>query len=373
MKKILSIMLSLVMVMALFTGCGDKKAENSSFFKEVSKMQDIKTGTSDLELAIDLKGAGVTAESDIPEQFLNGDSLTLKIKAESIAESSSKQAAKIMVQYGANDYTELTTVVLDSTKLYMNVGKIVDFVKSIDETTAAEFETYLGQLGISEYISIDIKQLCQASGVEIPDMGKASDELPKILKKFLTNADKAFAGIQGQDGDDYTLTVGSENADKVGEALVKFCEDGKLKETYTEIIDWYVDLLGADTEMGKQFAEMKDSTSEIDDAVKEVKDSKDDIVKALKDANVNVVAKFNLSGDEGSRVGKLTLDSGEIKDEKEDITGKISLTSTIKEGEASIDEMIPTEGVVDLTAMLTAAMSSLNNVTASDDDYSALY
>lgn len=32
MKKLLSIVLSLVMVMTVFTGCGDKKSENSSFF-----------------------------------------------------------------------------------------------------------------------------------------------------------------------------------------------------------------------------------------------------------------------------------------------------------------------------------------------------
>ena len=48
MKKLLSIMLSLVMVMTVLTGCGDKKAENSSFFKEAAKMQEIKTGTADM-------------------------------------------------------------------------------------------------------------------------------------------------------------------------------------------------------------------------------------------------------------------------------------------------------------------------------------
>ena len=49
MKKILSIALSLVMIMALFTGCGSNKnaktKDNGSYFKEVKKMQEIKTGT----------------------------------------------------------------------------------------------------------------------------------------------------------------------------------------------------------------------------------------------------------------------------------------------------------------------------------------
>ena len=42
MKKILSIALSLVMIMALFTGCGSNKnaktKDNGSYFKEVKKM-----------------------------------------------------------------------------------------------------------------------------------------------------------------------------------------------------------------------------------------------------------------------------------------------------------------------------------------------
>ena len=54
MKKILSIALSLVMIMALFTGCGSNKnaktKDNGSYFKEVKKMQEIKTGTGEVQI-----------------------------------------------------------------------------------------------------------------------------------------------------------------------------------------------------------------------------------------------------------------------------------------------------------------------------------
>lgn len=374
MKKFLSIMLSLVMVMVLFTGCNDKKTEeNSSFFKEVAKMQNVNTGTSELEFVVDMKGTGVTNDVEIPKQLISGDSLALKVKMEATAESTTKQAVKLSAQYGTNDYAELTTIVIDGSKLYVNVGSLVDFVKTIDESVATQFEAYLGQLGISKYISIDLKQICETAGVEIPDMSKSTESLQSISKKLMDSFDKSFADIQGKDGDDYTLTIGSDNAEQVADALVKLCEDNSLKEAYTEIIDWYVDLLGADTEMGKQFAEMKNDTLEMDEALKEVKDNKDEIVKGLKDANINAVAKFNLTGDEGSRVGKLSFDSGEIKDTKEDVTGKIILTSTTKEGKVSIKELIPTEGVVDLTAMMNAMMSSLSGEGAVESGDTTLY
>ncbi len=354
MKKILSVMLSLVMVMALLTGCGEKE-ESSSFFKEMTKLQDIQTGTSEMEFAMNLKGKEVTEDTDIPAILKNGDTVALKIKVEATAESQTKSAVKISAQYGTNDYAELTTLVFDGEKLYLGVASIVDFIRSIDESVVAELESGLSQMGISDYISIDVKQLCEASNIEMQDMSKINEGAQNLTKRLFENLEKSFAGIQGKDGDDYTLTVGADNAEKVADALIQFCDEGSLKQTYNDAMDLYVEMFGADTEMGKQFAEMKNDTSELDNAVQEIKDKKEDIVQGLKDSKINAVAKINISGDEGSRVGNLSIDTGEIKDD--DTTGRITVTSEVKEGEVSIQEMIPTEGVVDLTAMLTAMMN----------------
>lgn len=372
MKKLLSIMLSLVMVMALLTGC-DSKEEKSSFFKEATKMTEIKTGTSEVEMTMNVKGAELSQDSTIPAQLLDGDTLELKIKAEGITESATKTAVKLSAQYGSNDYAELTTIVVDGTKLYLNVGSIVDFVKVIDENAATQLEAGLGQLGISKYVSVDYKQLCEAANIEIKDMGKSMDSMEKITKSLLENLDKSFAGIQGKDGDDYTLTIGADNADKVADALIKFLESGALKQTYNDIMDWYVELFGADTEMGKQFAEMKKETSEMDNAAKELKDNKEDVVKGLKDSKINAVAKINVTGDKDSRIGKFSIDSGEFKDVESDTTGRITITSEVKEGEASIKDMVPTEGVVDMTAMLNAMMSNLVGAGVAGAGSTALY
>lgn len=360
MKKILSIVLSLVMVMTVLAGCGDKKAENSSFFKEAAKMQEIKTGTADMEFSFNAKGTDVSKDKEIPKQLKNGNNVALKLKMQTTVESGTKQAVKISAQYGVTEYAEVTTIIIDGSKLYVNVGSLVDFIKSIDKNIGKQAETALGQLGAGRYISLDLKQVCQALSVEIPDMSKSAEELQKLTVKVMENLDKSFADIQGKDGDDYTLTVNSDNADKVVADLVKFCEDGLLKEVYAALMDWYVNIFGDDTEMGKQFAEMKkDSTAQLDEAVKDVKDNKDNMVSTLKDAKVNVTAKLNITGDEGERVCKLSVDSGEIKDTDSDITGSVSFTSNLKEGKASIKELIPTEGVVDITAMVNMMLSQL--------------
>ena len=358
MKKLLSIVLSLVMVMTVFTGCGDKKSENSSFFKEAAKMQEIKSGTADVEFNLNAKGINLSKDKEIPKQLKNGDNVILKVKMEVTAESETKQAMKISAQYGITEYAEVTTVIFDGSKLYVNVGSLADFIKSIDENIGKQVETALGQLGAGRYISLDLKQVCQALNVEIPDMTNSTEEMQKLTVKVMETLDKSFADIQGKDGDDYTLTVGSDNADKVAADLVKFCEDGSLKEIYTALMDWYVDIFGADTEIGKQFAEMKkESTAQLDEAVKEVKENKDNIVSTLKDAKVNVVAKLNITGDEGKRVCRLSVDSGEIKDTDSDMTGSITMTSNVKEQNVSIKELIPTEGVVDITAMVNMMLS----------------
>jgi hypothetical protein len=276
------------------------------------------------------------------------------------------------VKIGTNDYMEFTTIVVDSTKVYVNVGTIVDVIKSIDENAGAQVESVLGQIGASSYISIDLKQLYEAMGEEIPDLTKSTEKLQDVTKKVLENLDKAFSAIEGQDGDDYTLTVESENADEVAEGIVKFCNDS-LKSTYTDVIDAYSDILSGNEEVQQQLDELKNKAEDLDEVIDKVKDSQDDISEAIKESKINVTAKVNVSGDEGSRKAELSISTGDI--DIPDTSGiesgniNISLTSKITESEASIKDIVP-ESAVDLTAFITAAMSSY---TDSADDTSALY
>lgn len=122
MKKILSIALSLVMIMALFTGCGSNKnaktKDNGSYFKEVKKMQEIKTGTGEVELSFDVSADSIKKDKTIPAKFKKDGKIQGKLKVETTTESTSKLAAKISLQYLTDTYEELTTVVIDGSKFW---------------------------------------------------------------------------------------------------------------------------------------------------------------------------------------------------------------------------------------------------------------
>ena len=48
-RKLMSVVMALVMVMTLLSGCGSKEESNSTFFKEVQKLSTIESGTSTME------------------------------------------------------------------------------------------------------------------------------------------------------------------------------------------------------------------------------------------------------------------------------------------------------------------------------------
>ena len=157
MKKILSIALSLVMIMAIFTGCGSNKnaktKDNGSYFKEVKKMQEIKTGTGEVELSFDVSADSIKKDKTIPVK--KDGKIQGKLKVETTTESTSKLAAKISLQYLTDTYEELTTVVIDGSKLYMNMGSISKFISKIDSESGKQFESALKQIGATGYVSLN--------------------------------------------------------------------------------------------------------------------------------------------------------------------------------------------------------------------------
>ena len=64
-RKLMSVVMALVMVMTLLSGCGSKEESNSTFFKEVQKLSTIESGTSTMEMGVKLD----LQQEQIPEQF----------------------------------------------------------------------------------------------------------------------------------------------------------------------------------------------------------------------------------------------------------------------------------------------------------------
>lgn len=361
MKKILSIALSLVMIMALFTGCGSSKnaetKDDGSYFKEVKKMQEIKTGTAEVELSFDVSADSIKNDKTIPAKFKKDGKIQGKLKVETTIESTSKIAGKISLQYLTDSYEELTTVILDGSKLYMNMGSIIKFISKIDSDAGKQVESALKQMGATGYVSLNLNQVADLLNIDTAAFGKAMTSSTKINTKVYDSLEKDFSSLQGKDGDDYTLTVNGENADAAVTALVSFC-DNSLKDIYDELMDIYIEAFGADSTLGKQYADMKKDTKDLDNAIKKVKDNKDKIVSTIKDSDANIVSKAKVTGDKGSRKGTISFETGEIKNN--DASMNISLTLTTTEGKPSVKDLVPTENVTDLTSVITMLSSQIS-------------
>ena len=97
-KKLLALAMSLVMVMTLITGCGKEK---SSYFKEIAKLEEMNTGTSTTELALELPGD----KADLKFLLDDKGNTSVKVKLDYTVESETKIAAKISAKLGTNRYT----------------------------------------------------------------------------------------------------------------------------------------------------------------------------------------------------------------------------------------------------------------------------
>lgn len=363
MKKLLAVMLSLVMVMSLFTGCGsssdknaEAKKESSTFFKELNKVAEIDKGTVSLEYNINLKGDEITNSTDIPAVMKSGDTIPLALKADIVTESKDKVAAKISVKYGEQmDYTELTTIAVSGSKLYLNVGSLVEFAKSIDEEAAKQIEDALPQMGVTnDYASVDVDQFLKAAGVDETATTGNSDKLVAAVKAMMENMEKSFDKLQGQDGDDYTLTIGADNAEQVVDSIYNYI-DGGFKTDATAVIDGLAEALGNDSELASSFDEAKKEIQNLD--VEKAKENKDDMIKQLKDSKLNIVTKLNVTGDKGSRKAKLSVETGDV--ENEGITMNLKYNCNIEEKDAKIKDMIPGEdSVSDITSVLISLLNA---------------
>lgn len=268
-------------------------------------------------------------------------------------------AMKFSVKLGkATDYQDLTTIAVQDTKLYVDVAPAIELLKTFDEEAATEVKSSLSQIGVTDSISVDYKQLADAAGVEIPEEQKTDKELLEKVNNIFDKVEKDFESLQGKDGDDYTLSVNSKNADKAVDALATFFEND-----YDDIMTLCKDIVkkayGEDNTISQTYEQMLGTTLSGADKAKDLKDSKQDIVKEIKESNINIVAKAKASGSEG----KISLETGDITIEEDGVkqTGNVSLNVTVKETKASIDDMIP-KNASDITTLVITMLNQMGQM-----------
>lgn len=348
-KKILSVVLSLVMVMSLLTGCGK---DDSTFFKEVKEISQITKG----EATVEIKATGKLEDTEDLDRVLDDNgkfSMALKMYVK--AEAKDKMAVRFDVKAGKDtDYQKLTTFAVDGTKLYLETAPLLEFIKTINEETATSLESVLSQIGVTQSISLDYKQLAEASGQELPDTKTLDKDSLKEIQSVWTKIENNFKDLQGKDGDNYTLTVNGDNADKAVDMLINFVKND-LQDTLKTCTDLVTKVYGEDSKVASSYKELQDSVGSTSDMADKIKENKSDFVDTIKKSNANLVAKARVTGKAGSRSGIFNVSTGDMKIDNEDIN--VSVDMKIKEGKTSVDDMIP-KNAADITTLLITAMNA---------------
>lgn len=348
-KKLLSVVLSLVMVMSLLTGCGK---DDSTFFKEVKEISQITKG----EATVEIKATGKLEDTEDLDRVLDDNgkfSMALKMYVK--AEAKDKMAVRFDVKAGKDtDYQKLTTFAVDGTKLYLETAPLLEFIKTINEETATSLESVLSQIGVTQSISLDYKQLAEASGQELPDTKTLDKDSLKEIQSVWTKVENNFKDLQGKDGDNYTLTVNGDNADKAVDMLINFVKND-LQDTLKTCTDLVTKVYGEDSKVASSYKELQDSVGSTSDMADKIKENKSDFVDTIKKSNANLVAKARVTGKAGSRSGIFNVSTGDMKIDNEDIN--VSVDMKIKEGKTSVDDMIP-KNAADITTLLITAMNA---------------
>lgn len=348
-KKLLSVVLSLVMVMSLLTGCGK---DDSTFFKEVKEISQITKG----EATVEIKATGKLEDTEDLDRVLDDNgkfSMALKMYVK--AEAKDKMAVRFDVKAGKDtDYQKLTTFAVDGTKLYLETAPLLEFIKTINEETATSLESVLSQIGVTQSISLDYKQLAEASGQKLPDTKTLDKDSLKEIQSVWTKIENNFKDLQGKDGDNYTLTVNGDNADKAVDMLINFVKND-LQDILKTCTDLVTKVYGEDSKVASSYKELQDSVGSTSDMADKIKENKSDFVDTIKKSNANLVAKARVTGKAGSRSGIFNVSTGDMKIDNEDIN--VSLDMKIKEGKTSVDDMIP-KNAADITTLLITAMDA---------------
>lgn len=348
-KKLLSVVLSLVMVMSLLTGCGK---DDSTFFKEVKEISQITKG----EATVEIKATGKLEDTEDLDRVLDDNgkfSMALKMYVK--AEAKDKMAVRFDVKAGKDtDYQKLTTFAVDGTKSYLETAPLLEFIKTINEEKATSLESVLSQIGVTQSISLDYKQLAEASGQELPDTKTLDKDSLKEIQSVWTKIENNFKDLQGKDGDNYTLTVNGDNADKAVDMLINFVKND-LQDTLKTCTDLVTKVYGEDSKVASSYKELQDSVGSTSDMADKIKENKSDFVDTIKKSNANLVAKARVTGKAGSRSGIFNVSTGDMKIDNEDIN--VSVDMKIKEGKTSVDDMIP-KNAADITTLLITAMNA---------------
>lgn len=350
MKKFFAVLLAMVMVVAMATGCSKKGA---------SKTNTDASGNS-VTSTVSLKYEGEEGKAD----------LTLVSKAAgknaSISVSGSVDIEGTTVNAKADDL-----FVVANDKFYVNVKAALDAIANVED--AAESVNAIKELITEDYIYMDMSGISEA--IQEADVKTSTEMIDALMAAYkdvstgtddkvvikVTNAEEAKAFT------DATAKFLKDNADKIADYFVASYNKVDIEKLMNSVVDAVVDsMMAAYKEMGmevtdEQKQQAKDMIlSQID--MSELEVSKEDIVKAVKEMadSMEVDEDADFDGTELNVTIEKTANGYKVSVKANDADNSLEIAAEMDTASSvSISAPSKAQNVNDIISGLMAAFGAL--------------
>lgn len=350
MKKFFAVLLAMVMVVAMATGCSKKGA---------SKTNTDASGNS-VTSTVSLKYEGEERKAD----------LTLVSKAvgknASISVSGSVDIEGTTVNAKADDL-----FVVANDKFYVNVKAVLNAIANVED--AAESVNAIKELITEDYIYMDMSGISEA--IQEADVKTSTEMIDALMAAYkdvstgtddkvvikVTNAEEAKAFT------DATAKFLKDNADKIADYFVASYNKVDIEKLMNSVVDAVVDsMMAAYKEMGmevtdEQKQQAKDMIlSQID--MSELEVSKEDIVKAVKEMadSMEVDEDADFDGTELNVTIEKTANGYKVSVKANDADNSLEIAAEMDTASSvSISAPSKAQNVNDIISGLMAAFGAL--------------
>ncbi len=344
MKKLLSILLTITMVVTLLTGCGDK---SSSYFDDAESILKDDQGAYELSMDMntdDLSYFGENAES-------------VKALCETNIVSTADEDGNLYIGIKPSDDDQNKTsldIVIYNGFLYLDMDAVMEYVKETNPESVKDTEAGFKQMGLEGKVKVDMKKLAQILGFKWnkKSIKESKEKFDQLISDTFSALKEEYSGLQCEVDKKSAIKIDSNSIGEAIEDTINFVDKdaGNLVKGLSSVLSG---IFGKD--MAKNIINSDDTDKNIKDMKDSLKKNKDDIVKSFKDKKQSIVSKADTEDDE------LTI---EINDKKDNASAEMKIKKLDGEidirSKASKDSQDVTDIIVSLFGMFQSGAVSQN-------------
>lgn len=344
MKKLLSILLVMTMVITSLVGCGSK---SSSYFDDVEKI--VKDDQKAYELTV-----------DVDEEDLNyfGDSAdSIKALCESNIVSKADEDGNMYFAIKSSDDDKSDTsleITIYNGYLYLDMDAVMDYMKATNPDSVKDTEEGFKQMGLEGKIKVNMKTLAQTLDFKWDEkkIKESKEKFNTLITDTVSALKKEYSDLQCEINEKSAIKIDEKNIGDAIDDTINFVKND-AKDLSKELSDIMSGIVGKD--ISKNITNSKDTDKNMKDKADSIKKQKDDTVKQFKDKQLSIVSTADTEEDE-IKIG--------LKSEKEDVEAEMTIKKSDEDidikSKASKDSQDITETIVSLFGMFQNGFSSSN-------------